>query len=141
MRNSNVRSARPRTNSPAFGDRIISALSYLSMGAVAFLWFIYAKITHKQMSKFLRFNIAQSLFISCAYFLICYGLGLVVDLLSPIPFVNTLLLQLSFYLNMQWIFGFSIIEFFVTFFVLYLTWTSFIGQVSFVPWFTPIAKT
>jgi hypothetical protein len=121
-------------------ERVVAALSYLTMGAVGFIWLLVAAFTRNSLRPFIKYHIFQSLFISILYFLICVLVGMLMDVLSFIPFIGQILLQFMIYLNMPLLFGFSLIEFFITIFVLYLVWTSFLGEMSYVPWISDIIK-
>ena len=44
-------------------DKIISVLSYLTGGLIGIIWQIYCAIRKKMMTKFLIFNIYQSVFL------------------------------------------------------------------------------
>src|SRR5574344_360496 len=86
-------------------ERIIAALSYITLGTVGFIWLLIAFFNKTHIKTFLRYHIFQSIFLSIAYFLIWQILGLAVNVLSIIPFIGGLLLQITIYLNMPLIFG------------------------------------
>lgn len=129
-----------QSSSPALIERIIAALSYLTMGTVGFIWLILAFFTKSALRPFLKYHIFQSIFISIIYFLICAFVGLIMNILSVIPFIGSLTMQIMIYLNMPLLLGFSLIELVITAFVFYLVWTSFIGQYSYIPWVSNIIK-
>src|SRR5574344_60658 len=90
-----------RHNSPAMIEKIIAALSYLTMGLVGFVWLLIAFFNKTGIKPFLRYHIFQSIFLSIAYFLLCQFVGLIMNVLSFIPFIGALLLQIMIYLNMH----------------------------------------
>jgi ABC-type Na+ efflux pump permease subunit len=128
-------------SSPMPLERIIAALSYLTMGFVGFIWLLLGLFTKSTLRPFLQYHIFQSIFISIAYFLVSQLLGLVMNILSFIPFVNQLVLASTFYLNMPLIFGVSIIQFLIYIVLFYLMLTSLQGKFSYIPWVSDIIKT
>lgn len=132
--------SRVSKNSPEMIERVVSALSYITLGTVGFIFMLIAFFNRTNIKPFLRYHIFQSIFLSIAYFLIYNLLGFAVNLFSLIPFVGGLLLQLTIYLNMPLLFGFSLIEFVITLFLFYLAWTSFFGQMSYIPWVSDVIK-
>jgi len=131
---------RPQSNSPALMERLIAAMSYLTMGFVGFLWFLLAIFTKNNIRPFLKYHIFQSLFISIAYFLFSQFLGLIMNLLSIIPIVNQLVMRFTFYLNAPVLLSFSLIQIAIYFVLFYLVLTSLQGQFSYLPWVSDIIK-
>ena len=125
---------------PLLMEKIIAALSYLTMGFVGFIWLLIGIFTKNNLRPYLKYHIFQSIFISIAYFLLCSLLGIVMNILSIIPFVNQLVLQFTFYLNAPILFGFSLIQIVFNMVILYLVATSFQGQYSYLPWISDIIK-
>lgn len=126
--------------SPVLIEKIIASLSYFTFGFAGFLWLIVGVVTKNQLRPFLKYHIFQSIFLSIAYFLICAFLGLIMSILSMIPFVNQLILQLTFYFNAPFIFGFSSIQLAVYVVILYLIVTCTQGKYSYFPWVSEIIK-
>ena len=91
-------------------ERIIAVATYLTMGFVGFVWLIIVLIRRSQLTRFLQYHIFQSIFISLAYVLLCYILGLTMNILSFVPFINVLVAQIALFLNAPLIFSFSIIQ-------------------------------
>lgn len=130
-----------RLQGPLLIERIIAALSYITFGFVGFIWLLIGIFTKNSLRPFLKYHIFQSIFISIAYFLLCQFLGLIMNILSMIPFVGQIILQLTFYLNAPLIFELSLIQFFVYTIVFYLAFTSFAGKYSYLPWISEIITT
>lgn len=63
------------------------------------------------------------------------------NVLSVIPFVGQLLMQITFYLNMPIIAGFSLVQAMIYAVMFYLVVTSFQGKFSYLPWISEIIKT
>ncbi len=123
---------------PFMIERIVAALSYITMGFAGFIWLIVAFFSKSHLRPFMQYHIFQSIFISIAYFLLCYVLGFLLNILSFLPFINRLVAQLTFLFNAP-IFGiYSIIQLIIYAIVLYLTVTSFMGKYSRIPWISDI---
>lgn len=125
---------------PALIEKLIAAFSYITFGFVGFIWLMIGIFTKNNLRPYLKYHIFQSLFLSIAYFLLGAFLGLIMNILSIIPFVNQLVLQLTFYLNAPIILGFSLIQTVVYAIIFYLVVTSFQGQFSYLPWISDIIK-
>ncbi|MDD3437195.1 MAG: hypothetical protein PHC64_08605 [Candidatus Gastranaerophilales bacterium] len=127
-------------NEPLMMEKIIAALTYITFGFAGFIWLLIGIFTKNNIRPYLKYHIFQSIFLSIAYFLLGAFLGLIMNILSVIPLVNQLVLQLTFYLNAPIIFGFSLIQTLVYAVILYLVVTSFQGQYSYLPWISEIIK-
>ena len=127
-------------NQPLLIEKIIASLSYITLGFVGFFWLLLGIFTKNNLRPYLKYHIFQSIFISIAYFLLGAFLGLIMNILSLIPVVNQLVLQLTFYLNAPLLFGFSLIQTMMYALIIYLIVTSFQGQLSYLPWISEIIK-
>lgn len=125
---------------PLLIEKIIASLSYLTMGFVGFFWLLLAIFTKNNLRPFLKYHIFQSIFLSIAYFLASALLGLIMNILSIIPLVNQLVLQLTFYFNAPFIFNFSTIQIAVYAVILYLVITCCQGQLSYLPFISEIIE-
>lgn len=119
-------------------ERIVAGLSYLTMGFAGFAWLIIGLIRKTHLTKFLQYNIFQSIFISIGYVLLCMILGFVLNLLSMIPFLNILAAQIALLFNAPIIFGYSIIQTAIYILLFYLAITSFMGMYGRIPWVSDI---
>ncbi len=128
-----------RNNSQPFMiERIVAALSYLTMGFVGFIWLILGLFTRANLRHFMQYHIFQSIFISIAFVLLSYIVDFMSNILSFIPLINKLVAQLTFLLNMPFIFDFSIIQVIIYLFLIYLAITAFMGKYSYVPFVSEI---
>ncbi len=127
-----------KENTPYLIERIIAALSYLTMGMVGFIWLIIGLFTQASLKPFLKFHIFQSIFISLGFTVLSMFVGWLSNILSFIPFVNKLVAQINFLLNMPLIFDYSILQTIIYVFIIYLAVTSFIGKFSYIPWISDI---
>ena len=113
---------------PYMIERIVAALSYLTVGFVGFIWLIISMIRH----------IFQSIFISIGYVLLCLILGFLLNILGMIPFINYLAAQIVLLFNAPVILGYSIIQTVIYILLFYLAITSFMGMYSRIPWVSNI---
>lgn len=127
-------------NQPVLMEKLVAAFSYITFGFVGFIWLLIGLFTKKTLRPYLQYHIFQSIFISIAYFLLSAFLGLIMNILSIIPFVNQLILQFTFYLNAPLFFGFSLIQGVIYVIIAYLVLTSFQGKFSYLPWISDIIK-
>ncbi|HNW26217.1 MAG TPA: hypothetical protein PLG15_01025 [Candidatus Gastranaerophilaceae bacterium] len=125
---------------PLMIEKIIAGLSYITFGFVGFIWLLIGIFTKNSLRPYLKYHIFQSIFISIAYFLVCQFLGLILNILSIIPFINQIVMQITLYLNMPLFFGFSIIQVAIYAVIFYLVATSFQGKYSYIPWISEIIK-
>lgn len=123
---------------PYMIERVIAALSYLTMGFAGFVWLIIGLFTQSKLRPFLQYHIFQSIFISIAYFLLCMILGFLLNILSFVPFINKLVAQVTFFFNAPVLGPYSIIQAVLFGIIIYLTVTSFMGQYSRIPWISDI---
>ena len=126
------------SDSPALIERIIAPLSYLTMGMAGFIWLIIGLFTGARLKHFLQYHIFQSIFISLGFTVITLFLGWLSNILSVIPFINRIVAQIAFLLNMPILIGYSFIQILVYGLLIYLAVTSFLGRYSYVPWVSDI---
>lgn len=127
-------------NQPAVIEKVIASLSYITFGFVGFFWLLLGIFTKNNLRPYLKYHVFQSIFLSIAYFLAGAFLGFIMNILSIIPIINQLVLQITFYLNAPIIFGFSLIQTIIYAVMIYLVITSFKGQYSYIPWVSEIIE-
>ena len=127
-----------REDAPFMIERIVAALTYLTMGMVGFIWLIIGLFTKARLKPFLQYHIFQSIFISLCFALLSILIGWLSNLLSFIPVINQIVAQITFWLNMPLIFDYSLIQALIYLFLIYLAITSFIGKYSYIPWVSDI---
>ena len=119
-------------------EKIIAGLSYLTMGMVGFIWLIIGLFTRARLKTFLQFHIFQSIFISLAYTVIALLVSWLSNIFSVIPFVNKVVAQITFLLNMPLLFNYSFIQIILYGFIFYLAIQAFRGKYSYIPWISEI---
>ena len=133
-------SYRLNPDKPYFMEKLVSALSYLTMGFVGFIYLVIVILTKKNLKPFLKYHIFQSIFISIGYYLLTIFIGLVCNILLFIPIINKITTMILYYTTINIIFGCSIIGLFVYAVLFYLIITSFQGKYSYIPWVSDIIK-
>lgn len=109
-------------------DRIVSAISYLTMGWGGLIYLIIMAFKRANLSRFVRFNILQSIFVSFLYFILAMAFGLIFNILSYIPFINTLIAKITLFLNSEFLFRYSIIQLIAICIVVYMMIFSALGK-------------
>ena len=69
-------------------EKIISILSYLTMGIVGLVWLIIAYYIKKKPKYFLAYNIYQSIIISVFLAIFKLLIGLILSVIALIPFLD-----------------------------------------------------
>ena len=123
---------------PVLIERVVASLSYLTMGMVGFIWLIAGLFTGARLKPFLQYHIFQSIFLSLAFVVISMFVGWVSNILSIIPLINNLVAQITFWLNMPFIFNYSLIQSVIYTLLIYLAVTAFLGRYSYIPWVSDI---
>ena len=117
-----------RTQGHTITDRIVSAVSYITMGWGGLIWLIIMAFRRANLSRFVRFNILQSIFMSFLYFILAACIGFIFNILAAIPFINLVAAQIVLFLNKEFLFHYSLVQLFVTGIVLYMTIFSGMGK-------------
>ena len=125
---------------PYLIERIVSGLSYPTMGLVGFVWLLLGLFTNAKLRPFVQYHIFQSIFISIALILLNMLLGFMLNILSAIPFLNIIVLNISMFLNAPILLNFSVIQLVVNITLLYLCISAFLGHYSYVPYVSEIIE-
>lgn len=125
-------------NKPYPIERLLSAATYLTAGGVGFIWLIIAALSKRRVTKFLMYNILQSIFVSLTFYLLSILGNLLYMILYRIPLINAI----PYFLNLPIpiAFDLSIIQIFTTTIILYLAITSGMGYYSYLPIVSDIIK-
>lgn len=119
-------------------EKIIAALTYITMGMAGFIWLIVGLFTKARLKPFLQYHIFQSIFISLGFTVLSIFIGWLSNLLSFIPLINRLVAQVTFLLNMPLIFDYSLLQSIIYAILIYLAITAFMGKYSYIPWVSDI---
>lgn len=123
---------------PFLIEKIVAALSYLTMGMAGFIWLLISLFTKARLKSFLQYHIFQSIFLSLAFVVLSIFIGWVSNILSFIPIINKIVAQITFLLNMPVLFNYSLIQSVIYIFLYYLAITSLMGKYSYIPWISDI---
>lgn len=125
-------------DTPYMIEKIIAALTYITMGMAGFIWLIVGLFTKARLKPFLQYHIFQSIFISLGFTVLSIFIGWLSNLLSFIPLINRLVAQVTFLLNMPLIFDYSLLQSIIYAMLIYLAITAFMGKYSYIPWVSDI---
>lgn len=128
---------RPYTN-PSLIDTIISMLTYITMGFAGVIWMVLCAIMRREMSSFVRYHVFQSVFISLGLYLLNILCGIIVGILSFIPFIKTITHQIMYLLNMPIFMNYSLIQTVIYTVLIYLVATAACGFYSYIPFISDI---
>ncbi|MCM1338165.1 MAG: hypothetical protein NC191_00660 [Muribaculaceae bacterium] len=114
-------------------DKIFSTASYISAGWAGMIILVIMYFLRKTPSKFLQFNVFQSIFISLSLYVISKCLELIAGILSYIPLINTLTAQIGFLLNRPFFGEYSLLQTFLIAIILYGCTFSLMGKKPRIP--------
>ncbi len=125
-------------------EKIISILSYATMGIAGLIWVIIAYICKRHIKYFLMFNITQSMVISIILAIVKLFVGLIMQLLTYIPFLNFISAILNYVLSIKIIrlyslgLSFSLFEFLIFILLIYIIIGVCFGRIFNVPYLTKL---
>lgn len=125
-------------------EKIISVLSYLSMGIVGLIWFFIAYYRKQKLKFFLMYNIAQSMVISIFLALIHLGLDIILSILAKIPFVDFIAAIIYYVFNFKILriyflnLSFTIPELLVVLLIGYIIIGIIPGRIFYIPFLTDL---
>ena len=116
-------------NALTFLDRFISSLTYITAGWGGIIYAFIMYLRKKKISRFITFNIYQSIFVSFIFFGLSMLLGIVLKILSYIPLIDYLVVRITFFFNRPFIGDYSLIQTFVFSIVVYLSVFAALGKI------------
>ncbi len=125
---------------PSMIERIVSGLTYPTLGLAGVVWLIIGALTRSYPKKFTMYHIFQSVFLSILYIIVNWIFWQAVNLLSFVPILNRILRQLVYWFNMPLVLGYSVMQCFIYGVIIYLTVFAFMGLYSYIPWVSDIIK-
>ena len=118
----------------AFSDRLISIICYITFGFFGIIWLVFANVSKINITKYLSFNIYQSIFLSIALAVLSLLYSIAINLLSVIPFVGNLVYKFDLFFNQTPLyFSFTVSGLFVTILLLYLSFLCLVGLKPYLP--------
>ncbi len=120
-------------------EKIISILSYVSMGFIGFIWIIIAYLCKRKLKYFLMYNICQSMVISIFLAILNLLLELIFNIFSHIPILDAIAGILNYIISIKIVrltqigLSFNIIELVVFLLLIYLITGICMGRLFYVP--------
>ena len=120
-------------------EKIISILSYMSMGIIGVLWIILAYVMKKNLKFFLMYNITQSMVISIVLAIVKLALDLILPILSVIPILSYISAIFNYLISIKLIrlyplgISFTILELVVFVILAYICVGVLAGRIFYVP--------
>lgn len=126
-------------------EKIISILSYLSMGIIGVIWYAIAYFRKQRIKYFLIYNIAQSMIISI--FLALFNVlvfYIILPIMGAIPIIDCVAALINIILSFKILriyllnLSFSIPELVVTILIIYIIIGIIKGRIVYIPYLTNI---
>ena len=125
-------------------EKIISILSYFTMGLFGLFWIILAHILKKKLRYFLQYNIVQSLLISIFLAIFNLLIDIIFSILSLIPIFDRIVANFNWFISVKVIsiayFSFSIFELIIFALLIYISFGILINKISFIPGLTGLVQ-
>lgn len=120
-------------------EKIISVLSYATMGIIGLLLIIVAHISKKSLKYFLMYNITQSMVIAIILAILKLFLDIVLSILGLIPLLSYIAAIFNYIISVKIIriygigLSFTIFELFVFILLAYIIAGVLVGRIFYVP--------
>jgi len=126
---------------PSMPERLLSALAYISFGAVGIILLIASALMKTNLRPFVKFNVYQSILIGFAFAILQVTFDLItafLQLFNYIPvigtFLNSLFLFIIYYLmGFPILFGMPLLKLIILILIIYLTIVTFRGKTPYLP--------
>jgi hypothetical protein len=123
-------------------EKIISILTYFTMGIVGLVWLIISYFTKQKPKYFLMYNIVQSMIIAIILTILKLLIDIVFSVLSLIPFINLFIAKLNLLLSLKiltittfiGVLSFSIVELMLTILFFYIIIGIIVGRIFYIPY-------
>lgn len=123
-------------------EKIISILSYFTMGIIGLVLLLIAHFAKKKIRYFLMYNIIQSMVIAILLAILKLTLNIIFSILALIPFINIITAKLNYIMSVRILIlpifnlSFNIIEIIIHLILLYIIFGVIMGRIFFVPYLT-----
>lgn len=127
-------------------EKIISILSYFTMGIVGVVWLIVAHFLKRKLRYFLLFNVVQSMLIAIILAILKLCLESIFYIFAKIPVLDVIAALINFIISVKlirlsWLgLSFTMIEFFVFALILYVSIGIFLGKIFKIPFISTIVQ-
>lgn len=126
-------------------EKIISVLSYFTMGFAGILWIFLAYILKRRLRYFLMYNIIQSMIISLSLAIIGLTLNIIFSIIAKIPFLDFIVAVINLVVSLKVLtiyrpfeMSFSLFQIFIYIIILYITAGIIAGRILYVPFLTDL---
>lgn len=125
-------------------EKIISTLSYLTMGIIGLVWLLIAHYSKKKLRYFLMYNIVQSMVIAIFLAIFKLAINILFSILSIIPLINIITAKLNYIISVRILIipifnlSFNIIEIIIHLILIYIIIGILMGKIFFIPYLTNI---
>ncbi len=117
-------------------ERVISSLTYLTLGWAGVIVLIIQAVTKKQPTQFVMYHILQSIFLCFGFYVVSELFNLLTILIARIPIINLVPILINMPIDV--LYGLSLIQAICYTVLIYLILTSLMGKYSFLPWVSNI---
>ena len=123
-------------------EKIVSVLSYVTMGIIGLIWIIIAHFMNRKIKYFLLYNIVQSMIISIILAIFKLLTDILLLLVSKIHFLDFLAAIVNLLISVKIVrfqtigLSFSLIELLVFLLLVYICIGIFFGRIFYIPFLT-----
>ncbi len=127
-------------------EKIISVLTYITMGIVGLIWIIIAHLNKKSLKYFLMYNITQSMVIAIILAILNLSLNLVLSILGFIPVLSYIAAIFNYIISVKMIriyglgWSFTIFELLVFILLAYIISGVIVGRIFYIPGLTSVMQ-
>lgn len=127
-------------------EKIVSILSYFTMGIIGLILVVIAHIYKKRIKYFLMYNIAQSMVIAIILAIIKLILDIILSILGLIPFLSYIVAIFNYIISVKIIriyglgISFTIFELLVFILLAYIIIGVFVGRIFYIPALTTLMQ-
>ena len=127
-------------------EKIISVLSYVTMGIAGLLWLILAYFLKKKLRYFLMYNIAQSMIIAIILAIFKLLTDIILSLIAKISFLDFIMAIFNLVISFKIIrisnsgISFTILELLLLMLLGYIIFGILFGRIFYIPYLRKIKK-
>ena len=127
-------------------EKIISVLSYVTMGIAGLLWLILAYFLKKKLRYFLMYNIAQSMIIAIILAIFKLLTDIILSLIAKISFLDFIMAIFNLVISFKIIrisnsgISFTILELLLLMFLGYIIFGILFGRIFYIPYLSDFMK-
>ncbi len=127
-------------------EKIISTLSYMTMGIIGLIWIIIAYANKKNLKYFLMYNISQSMVIAILLAILKIALDIVLSILAKIPFLSYVAAIFNYIISVKMVrvyglgISFTIFELLVFILLAYIIAGVIVGRIFYIPALTSVMQ-